>query len=36
MKWQTWVTAKRDYALQAHLDLYIAWNNKYDLFNKGE
>lgn len=28
---KTWVTTKRLWALQAHLDLYTAWNNKYVL-----
>lgn len=28
---KTWVTTKRDWGLQAHLDLYIAWNNRYKI-----
>lgn len=28
---KTWVTTKAQWALQAHLDLYIAWNNGYKL-----
>lgn len=29
---KSWVTTKRMWALQAHLDLYIAYNNGYNLF----
>lgn len=29
---RTWATTKRMWALQAHLDLYIAYNNGYELF----
>ena len=29
---KTWATTKKMDALQTHLDLYIAWHNKYDLF----
>lgn len=29
---KTWVTTKAQWALQAHLDLYIAWNNGYPIF----
>lgn len=29
---RSWVTTKRPLALQAHLDLYIAWNNRYPIF----
>jgi hypothetical protein len=28
---KTWVTTKASWALQAHLDLYIAFNNGYKL-----
>lgn len=28
---RSWVTTKRVWALQAHLDLYIAWNNGYKI-----
>lgn len=28
---RTWVTTKAQWALQAHLDLYIAWNNGYEI-----
>ena len=31
MSRKTWVTTKRAWALQAHLDIYIAWNNKYPI-----
>lgn len=30
---RTWVTTKAQWALQAHLDLYIAYNNGYDIFD---
>jgi hypothetical protein len=26
---KTWVTTKNIPGLQAHLDLYLAWNNRY-------
>lgn len=29
---KTWVTTKAVWALKAHLYLYIAWNNKYPIF----
>ena len=29
---KTWVTTKAQWALQAHLDLYIAYNNGYPIF----
>jgi hypothetical protein len=30
---KTWVTTKKAEMLQAHLDLYIAWNNGYKIFH---
>jgi hypothetical protein len=31
---RTWVTTKAEWALQTHLDLYIAWNNGYPILGK--